>query len=130
MRPGVLDLAVRRQGRKQLGAVARTRVPTYVQGATMAGGRLFLTRSNLSCGELVTPSGRRIGFVPGAEGIQFRAGNRRLWAVSESGAPPYARSRKPLTAAVDELRVAAADLRQALEVPVPGALNADRRGRA
>ncbi len=99
MRPGVLDLAVRRHGRKQIGAVARTRVPTYVQGATMAGGRLFLSRSNLSCGELVTPTGRRIGLVPGVEGIQFRAGNRRLWAISESGAPPYARSRKPLTAA-------------------------------
>ena len=36
---------------------------------------------------------------PGAEGIQFRAGDR-LWAVSESGAPPYARSRKPLTPAI------------------------------
>ena len=49
---------------------------------------------------LVTPNGRRIALVPGAEGIQFRAGDRRLWAVSESGAPPYARSRKPLTPAV------------------------------
>ena len=99
MRRGVLDLAVRSQGRKQLGAVSRTRIPTYVQGATMAGGRLFVARSNLACGELVTPNGRRIALVPGAEGIQFRSGNRRLWAVSESGAPPYARSRKPLTPA-------------------------------
>jgi hypothetical protein len=100
MRPGVLDLAVRRQGKKQLAAVARTRIPTYVQGATMASGRLLLARSTLACGELVTPAGRRIALVPGAEGIQFRSGNRRLWAVSESGAPPYARSRKPLTPAV------------------------------
>ena len=98
-RRGVLDLAVRSKGRKQLGAVSRTRVPTYVQGAAMAGGRLFVARSNLACGELVTPNGRRIALVPGAEGIQFRSGNRRLWAVSESGAPPYARSRKPLTPA-------------------------------
>jgi len=99
MRPGVLDLAVRRKGRKQLGAAARTRIPTYVQGATMSAGRLFVARSNLACGEVVTPTGRRIALVPGAEGIQFRAGDR-LWAVSESGAPPYARSRKPLTPAV------------------------------
>ncbi len=77
--------------------VTRTRIPTYVQGATMANGRLFVARSNLACGELVTPTGRRIALIPGAEGIQFRSGNRRLWAVSESGAPPYARSRKPLT---------------------------------
>ena len=122
MRPGVLDLAVRRKGRKQLGAVARTRVPTYVQGATMAAGRLFLARSNLACGELVTPTGRRIALVPGAEGIQFRAGDRRLWAVSESGAPPYARSRKPLTARGRQLRLGTPGRRQALEVPLPGAL--------
>jgi len=102
MRPGVLDLAVRRQGRKQLGVVTRTRIPTYVQGATMANGRLFVARSNLACGELVTPTGRRIALVPGAEGIQFGPRNSRLWAVSESGAPPYARSRKPLTPAVSK----------------------------
>jgi hypothetical protein len=100
LRPGVLDLAVNRKGRKQVGAVARRRIPTYVQGATVASGRLYLARSNLACGELVTPTGRRTAFVPGAEGIQFGPGNRRLWAVSESGAPPYARSRKPLTPAV------------------------------
>ena len=100
MRPGVLDLATRRQGKKQIGPAARKRIPTYVQGATVAFGRLFLARSTLSCGELVTPTGRRIALVPGAEGIQFGPSRRRLWAVSESGAWPYARSRKPLTAAV------------------------------
>ena len=100
-RPGVLDLAVRDKGRKQLGATARTRVPTYVQGATLdARGRLYLARSTLACGELVTPSGRRLGFVPGAEGIQFSPLGRRLYAVSESGARPYVKSRKPLTPAV------------------------------
>ena len=73
--PGCLDLAVRSKGSSQLGAVARTRVPTYVQGATLdSAGRLYLTRSNLACGELVTPGGRRLGFVPGAEGIQFSPG--------------------------------------------------------
>ena len=100
-RPGVLDLAARSDGRSQLGAVARTRVPTYVQGATLdARGRLYLSRSNLACGELVTPGGRRLGFVPGAEGLQFSPGGTRLYAVSESGARPYVKSRKPLTPAV------------------------------
>jgi len=101
MKTGVLDLAVRRKGKRQLGAVARTRIPRLVQGATTdARGRLYLSRSNLACAELVTPSGRRIAFVPGAEGIAFHSRHRRLWAVSESGAWPYARSRKPLTPAV------------------------------
>jgi hypothetical protein len=49
----------------------------------------------------VTPDGRRLGFVPGAEGIQFLPGSHRLYAVSESGARPYAKSRKPLTAGVN-----------------------------
>ncbi len=95
---GVLDLAVRNAGKRQLGAVATTRVPRFVQGAGIApNGRLYLARSNLACGELVTPRGRRVAFVPGAEGIQFAHEGRRLWAVSESGARPYAKSRKPLT---------------------------------
>jgi hypothetical protein len=100
-RPGVLDLGARSRGPSQLGAVARTRVPTYVQGATIdARGRLYLARSTLACGELVTPGGRRLGFVPGAEGIQFSPLGKRLYAVSESGARPYVKSRKPLTPAV------------------------------
>lgn len=97
----VHDLGAHGRGVTQLGAVARTRVPRFVQGATVdARTRLFLTRSNLSCGELVTPSGRRLSFVPGAEGISFAAHDRRLWAVSESGARPYVVSRKPLTPGV------------------------------
>ena len=68
-KPGVLELAARSAGRSRLGAVARTRVPTYVQGATLdARGRLYLSRSTLACGELVTPGGRRLGFVPGRRG--------------------------------------------------------------
>lgn len=101
MKPRVLELARRSAGRKQLGAVRSTRVPRQVQGATMdASGRLFLARSNLACGELVTSSGRRIAMVPGAEGIQFGPRGQRLWVVSESGSRPYVRSRKPLTPAV------------------------------
>ena len=99
---GVTDLGARAQGSNQVGAVARTRVPTLVQGATISpSGKLYLARSNLSCSELVTPGGRRLGFVPGAEGIQFSPGGTRLYAVSESGARPYVHSRKPLTAAVN-----------------------------
>jgi hypothetical protein len=100
-RPGVLDLAVRSRGRHQLGAHSTTRVPSLVQGATRdSRGRLYLSRSLLSCGELVTPRGRRVGFIPGAEGIQLGAGGRRLWTVSESGARPYALMGKPFTPAV------------------------------
>jgi hypothetical protein len=101
IRPGVLDLAVRRSGRSQIGAVASTRIPRFTQGATLdSRGRLYLTRSNLSCGELVTPFGRRKAFIPGAEGIQFAARDQRLWAVSESGSWPYSLLGKPLTPAV------------------------------
>jgi hypothetical protein len=101
-KPGVLDLGAQAKGTTQVGAVARTRVPTLVQGATLDGaGGLYLARSSLACGELVTPGGRRLGFVPGAEGIQFGPAGRRLYVVSESGARPYVKSRKPLTAAVN-----------------------------
>ena len=100
-RRGVLDLDTRSAGRKQLGAVARTRIPTLVQGSTIGpDGKLYLSRSSLACGELVTPKGRRVAFVPGAEGISFSANGKRLWVVSESGARPYVHSRKPLTPAV------------------------------
>jgi hypothetical protein len=98
---GVLDLGGRAKGDSQIGAVARTRVPTYVQGATLDGrGGLYLARSRLACGELITPGGRRLGFLPGAEGIQFGPRVNRLYAVSESGARPYVRLRQPLTAGV------------------------------
>jgi hypothetical protein len=101
LRPGVLDLAPRHDGRRQLGPLVSTRIPRLVQGATLdASGRLYLSRSTLSCGELVTPYGRRVAFIPGAEGIQFASHGKRLWAVSESGAWPYAISRKPFTPAV------------------------------
>lgn len=101
LKPGVFDLGVTHEGTRQLGPARSTRIPRFVQGATLdSSGRLYLSRSNLSCGELVTPHGRRVAFVPGAEGIQFSSGGRRLWAVSESGARPYVTSRKPLTPAV------------------------------
>jgi hypothetical protein len=99
---GVLDLGARSNGRTQIGAVGRTPVPRFVQGATLdARGGLYLARSRLACGELITPGGRRLGFVPGAEGIQFGPRANRLYAVSESGARPYVKLRRqPLTAGV------------------------------
>jgi hypothetical protein len=101
LRPGVLDLATRHAGTRQLGPVASTRVPRFVQGATLdSSGRLYLSRSNLVCGELTTPYGKRVALIPGAEGIQFASGGKRLWAVSESSARPYLRARKPFTPAV------------------------------
>lgn len=100
-RRGVLDLAVKSRGRHQLGAHRRTRIPRLVQGAMLdSRSRLFLARSNLGCGELVTPRGRRLGFIPGAEGIQLGPRERRLWTVGESGSRPYARLDKPFTPGV------------------------------
>lgn len=66
------------------------RVPSHVQGLTVSGGRTWLARSTSYCGELVTPGGRRIPFLPGAEGVGFDR-DGRLWAVSESGSRPYQR---------------------------------------
>ena len=101
MRRGVVDLAVRSQGRKQLGAHSSLRVPRLVQGATRdSRGRIYFSRSNLACGELVTPQGRRVALVPGAEGLQLGPKGRRLWVVSESGSRPYIGLDKPFTPGV------------------------------
>ena len=54
-----------------VGPVRSRRVPSHVQGITVSDGRTWLTRSTSYCGELVTPSGRRIPFLPGAEGLAF-----------------------------------------------------------
>lgn len=47
-------------------------------------------RSTSSCGELVTPAGRRVPFLPGTEGLAFGAGGR-LVVVGESGSRPRQR---------------------------------------
>lgn len=73
-------------------AVDRERVPRRTQGAVWAdlgpgpAGVWFVT-SNTRCGVLVGPRGRRLGFLPGAEGAVLRGGS--LWTVSESGSRPY-----------------------------------------
>ena len=75
-----------------VGAVAPLRsrpVPSHVQGIAVSRGRTWLTRSTSYCGELVAPSGRRIPFLPGAEGLSFEGG--RIWVASESGSRPYQR---------------------------------------
>ena len=75
------------------GGVAPTavrRVPSRVQGLAVRPNGLWLTRSTSYCGELVTPGGRRIPFLPGAEGVAFDDGGR-IWVTSESGSRPYQR---------------------------------------
>jgi hypothetical protein len=71
-------------------SVAR-RIPSRAQGVVVTPrGHAWLVRSTTFCGELVTPSGRGIPFVPGAEGIAFD-GRRTVMVVSESGSRPYQR---------------------------------------
>ena len=73
--------------------VERRAVPSHAQGATWAswGARpgLWIASSSTRCGVLTAPSGRRLAFVPGAEGIAVVGDH--AWVVSESTARPYAR---------------------------------------
>lgn len=63
--------------------VDSVRTPPRAQGAVVIDGAVWFARSVTRCGVLVSPSGRRRAFVPGAEGM-VRDG-RTLWVVSESG---------------------------------------------
>ena len=63
--------------------------------------------------------------MPGAEGLQFSPGGRRLYAVSESGARPYVKSRKPLTPAVSSFEWPGLLPGQEARLPVPGVLTTD-----
>lgn len=84
--PGVTD--VRREPAPASAAPYRVRsAPRLVQGATWGPGGLWFTSSTTYCGVLQGPGGRRLAFLPGAEGIAFQG--RRLWVVSESGAGSY-----------------------------------------
>ncbi len=92
--PGVAALTTGRprDGRdRPVGPVATSRGLLWLQGvASRPGGGLWLAQSVTRCGALRLPGGRRVAFLPGAEGLAFdRRGD--LWALSESGARPYQR---------------------------------------
>ena len=114
MRRGMRDLAVDSNGTKQIGAVESTRIPRYVQGADLRPVQAalpgpvqpLLRRAGLAIRPAASPS------CPAPRGSSSRSG-RRLWTVSESGAWPYSKSRKPLTPALSTLRVATLAPKQA-----------------
>ena len=101
LRPGVTTLTARPTAAARPSRVAasrRTVAPRYAQGGAVdsaGGGRAYVTTSLSTCGMLLTPDGRRLGFGPGAEGIAFD-GRGGLWAVLESGARGYQRQGRPL----------------------------------
>jgi hypothetical protein len=64
--------------------------PSRLQAAVPGPGGLWLVRSTSFCGELVTPAGRRLGHLPGAEGVLLRP-DGRLVVASESGSRAYQR---------------------------------------
>lgn len=81
-------------------SVGDRRVTSNAQGALwgdLGPGRpgLWLTVSNTLCGVLLSPGGRRIAFLPGAEGLSLSRDD--LWAVSESATRIYqARGGRPV----------------------------------
>ena len=98
---GVGDLVVGgRTGPTRARPVRTSTTIRRVQGVARGRGRgvtpgLWSTSSTSTCGMLVTPGGRRLAFVPGAEEVAFDA-RGRLWVVSESGARNYQRDGRPL----------------------------------
>lgn len=75
-------------------AVDSRRVPSRLQGVAVGPGGTWLVRSTTFCGELVTPGGRRLPFVPGGEGLAFEGSSGEggaVWVTSESGSRPYQR---------------------------------------
>jgi hypothetical protein len=96
--PGVTTLTDEPAGPSRVAALRSTVAPRYAQGGAVdpeSRGGPYLTRSLSTCGLLVAPDGRRIGFGPGAEGIAFD-GRGGLWAVLESGARSYHDQDRPL----------------------------------
>lgn len=71
------------------GPVEQTSVRRRVQGAAAGPGGVWYAASTTYCGMLHAPGGRRLAFIPGAEGLAFEG--RRLWLVSESGSRLYQR---------------------------------------
>lgn len=73
-------------------SVGSRMIPARAQGGVVADlgagpARLWVVSSTTTCGVLVGPGGRRIGFLPGAEGTGARGS--RLWTVTESSSRPY-----------------------------------------
>ena len=96
-------------GPDQAGTVRTSSTVRRVQGTTRARGPgvrpgVWSTSSTSSCGMLVTPGGRRLAFVPGAEEVAFD-GRGGVWVVSESGARNYQRDGRPLVPMLSRLDV-------------------------
>jgi hypothetical protein len=74
-------------------SVGGRRIPEQAQGGVVAdlggGDKLWIVASTSTCGALVGPGGKRLGFLPGAEGT--RARGTRMWTVTESSSRPYQR---------------------------------------
>ncbi len=94
--PGVTTVvAGRATSPSEVGPTRTTPAVRRVQGTTRGPGGVWSTSSTSSCGMLISPTGRRVAFAPGAEDLEFdRSG--RLWAVLESGARTYQRDGRPL----------------------------------
>lgn len=87
-------------------AVGRT--PALLQGLAAVGPRGFWqVSSRTTCGILTLPSGRVVGFVPGAEGVQVE--RKDVWVVSEASAAPYRSDDEALVPALLRLDRAAVE---------------------
>ena len=94
--PGVTTLVPGRStGALSVAPVRTSSAIRRVQGVTRGPGGTWSTSSVSTCGLLVTPSGRRVAFAPGAEDLEFGR-NGDLWVVLESGARNYQADRRPL----------------------------------
>ena len=95
-------------GGNGVAAIARTRVPTQAQGATVGPGgkRVWFSRSVTTCAELVSPDGDVWAFIPGAEDFEFD-GQGHAWVVSESGAERYQRLGRPVVPSLTRVDVSA-----------------------
>ena len=103
--PGVTELVAGGVPDATQAAPVRTSTTVRrVQGTTRGRVGVWSTASTTYCGVLVPPDGRRIGFAPGAEGLDLD-GRGRMWAVLESGSRNYQRDGRPLVPMLVELDV-------------------------
>jgi hypothetical protein len=105
MAPGVTELvAGGGPDATQAAAVRTSSTVRRVQGTTRGPGGVWSTSSTTYCGMLVPPDGRRVGFPPGAEGLDLD-GRGRVWTVLESGSRNYQRDGRPLVPMLVQLDV-------------------------